>query len=124
PGAPAHAELARVRGGAGRSAVSLLPGLLSNRLRPLRDAGLGAVAGLGVAIFHRAFLGGGVNPRLEYWILALAGMAAGALLGARGGAGRGPHGVAAIAGDDRRGPSPSGSSSSGGSSAPAPSSTG
>lgn len=82
-GAPTHADIARLRSRPLRPWTRFIPDAFTGRPRFLRDAGLGGVAGLIVAILHRSLLGSGVNPRIEYWTLTLVGMAAGVLIGGR-----------------------------------------
>jgi branched-chain amino acid transport system permease protein len=82
-GAP-HADIARLRSRPMRRWTMLIPDAFTGRPPALRDAGLGGVTGLLLAILHRGLLGGGAfNPRIEYWVVTLAGMAVGVLIGSR-----------------------------------------
>jgi branched-chain amino acid transport system permease protein len=76
-----HEAIVRLRRGSFTPATALIPGCFSYLPAVARDAGLGALAGLGTAIFHRALLGSSWNPRIEYWIFTIAGILAGAGLG-------------------------------------------
>ena len=74
-------DLARMRKGRRPPATSLLTALVVSR--PVRDAGLGALAGLILGVLHRGFSRTALDPRAEYAAVVIVGLIAGYILGRR-----------------------------------------
>jgi branched-chain amino acid transport system permease protein len=95
-------DLDRLRRGAARSCVSILPRTVGLAPLPVHDAGVGAVIGLLLGAAHRAFFGATVDPRAEYWAVTIVGLILGGVIGRRRAARGGPGG----SGDGRSLPAP------------------